>query len=63
MTENPGTHAGLEIGDKVKVHSEGTSVFTTHEHCGDDALVESVLSAPGTYPFHTKLDRLVPVES
>ncbi|MDV7090523.1 hypothetical protein GXW84_19365 [Rhodococcus sp. IEGM 248] len=63
MTENPGTRAGLKVGDKVKVHAEGTSVFTIVSIDGDEALIESVLSTPGTYPFHCKLERLVPVES
>jgi hypothetical protein len=30
---------------------------------GDEALIESVLGATGTYPFHAKLDRLFSVES
>ena len=63
MTENPGTRAGLEIGDKVKVHAEGTSVFTILSIDGDDVLIESVFNARGTYLFHAQLARLDPVES
>ncbi|MFD7010342.1 MULTISPECIES: hypothetical protein [Rhodococcus] len=63
MTENPGTHTLLNVGDKVKVHAEGTSVFTIVSIDGDEALIESVLGAPGTYPFHCTLERLVPFES
>ncbi|GAF43695.1 hypothetical protein [Rhodococcus wratislaviensis] len=53
----------MKAGDKVKVHVEGASVFTIVSIDGDDALIESVLGAPGTYPFHCKLERLVLVES
>ncbi|WP_455566870.1 cupredoxin domain-containing protein [Rhodococcus wratislaviensis] len=53
----------VKAGDKVKVHADGASVFTIVSIDGDDALIESVLGAPGTYPFHCKLERLVPVES
>ncbi len=63
MTENPGTRAGLKVGDKVKVHAEATSVFTIVSIDGDEALIESIASTPGTYPFHCKLERHVPVES
>ncbi|MDF3312170.1 hypothetical protein P3H15_45195 [Rhodococcus sp. T2V] len=63
MTENPRTRTSLKVGDKVKVHAEGTSVFTIVSIDGNEALIESITSAPGTYPFHCKLERLVPVES
>ncbi|MGW4339715.1 cupredoxin domain-containing protein [Rhodococcus koreensis] len=63
MTENPGTRTLVKVGDKVTVHAEGTSVFTIVSIDGDAALIESIASTPGTYPFYCKLERLVPVES
>ena len=64
MTENPGTRASLQVSDRVKVHAEGTSVFVIVNFEGEDALIESVdEAAPGRFPFHCKLSRLVPAES
>lgn len=55
MSENPGTRAGLQVGDRVKVHAEGTSVFVIVSIEGEDALIESVdEAAPGRFPFHCK---------
>ena len=64
MTENSGTREGLRVGDRVKVHAEGASVFVIVSVEGEDALIESVdEGAPGRFPFHCKLSRLVPAES
>ncbi|GCE37960.1 hypothetical protein Rhow_000844 [Rhodococcus wratislaviensis] len=38
-------------------------MFTIASIDGDETLIESIASTPGTYPFHCKLKRLVPVES
>ena len=52
------------MGDRVKVHAEGTSVFVIVSIEGEDALIESVDgAAPGRFPFHCRLSRLVPAES
>ena len=58
-----GNPRGSEGRRQSQGYAEGTSVFTIVSIDGDEALIESVLSAPGTYPFHCKLECLVPVES
>ena len=64
MTENPGTRAGLNVGDRVKVHSDATSEFVIVRIDGEDAVIESVRDdVPGRFPFHARLERLVPVDS
>ncbi|NHU44287.1 hypothetical protein [Rhodococcus sp. A14] len=54
----------MNLGDRVKVHAEGTSEFVIVSIDGEDAVIESVRDdVPGRFPFHARLDRLVPVES
>lgn len=53
----------MEVGTKVKVHADGTSVFTVVSIEDGDALIESVEDVgAGKYPFHCKVERLVEVE-
>ena len=55
---------GLNVGDRVKVHSDATLEFVIVSIDGEDAVIESVRDdVPGLFPFHARLDRLVPVES
>lgn len=53
----------MQSGDHVKVHADGVSVFAIVSIDEDEAVIESVVDAPGRYPWATKLAYLVPVES
>ncbi|MBF6302792.1 hypothetical protein IU459_35450 [Nocardia amamiensis] len=50
-----------QVGDKVLLVAGGVSVFEVLELQDDThAPVESVLDAPGRYPFSVRTDALVP---
>ena len=54
----------MNVGDRVKVHSDATLEFVIVSIDGEDAVIESVRDdVPGRFPFHARLERLVPVES
>lgn len=40
----------MQVGDHVRIHTAGTSAFST---------IESVTDAPGKYPWPTDLTKLV----
>ncbi|AHK35523.1 hypothetical protein Pd630_LPD10073 (plasmid) [Rhodococcus opacus PD630] len=45
----------MQVGDRVRLHAEGTSVFVIVSVEGEDALIESVdEAAPGRFPFHRR---------
>ncbi|MGY2148829.1 hypothetical protein ACW9HM_05065 [Nocardia gipuzkoensis] len=51
----------VQVGDKVLLVASGVSVLRVLELEDDThALVESVLDAPGRYPFSVRIDSLVP---
>lgn len=54
----------MKQGDLVKVHEKGRSVFTivTVDEDEGTAVIESVVDAPGKYPFQAPLVSLVPAE-
>lgn len=51
------------IGHKVLLHPEGKSTFTVLSVEEEDALVESVIDAPGKFPFRVPVKFLVPADS
>ncbi|MBC2644836.1 MULTISPECIES: hypothetical protein [unclassified Rhodococcus (in: high G+C Gram-positive bacteria)] len=54
----------MNVGDRVKVHADATSEFVIVSIDGEDAVIESVRDdVPGRFPFHARLERLVPVKS
>lgn len=63
MTENPGTRAGLKVGDRVLLHPEGKSVFSILSLEDEHALIESTIEAPGKFPFSIRVKYLVPATS
>ncbi|WP_156665495.1 hypothetical protein [Rhodococcus phenolicus] len=60
MTENPGTRTLLTIGETVMLHPQGISKFKIISIEDGDALIESLMNSPGTYPFRVQLKFLVP---
>lgn len=54
----------MNLGDLVKVHEKGRSVFTIVAIDEDEgrAVIESAVDAPGKYPFPAPLAGLVRVE-
>jgi hypothetical protein len=64
MTENLGTRAHLVPGDTVLLHPQGVSKFKILSIDEDGhALIESLLTSPGTYPFSVQTKFLVPADS
>ncbi|MFZ2172794.1 MAG: hypothetical protein WAW17_01920 [Rhodococcus sp. (in: high G+C Gram-positive bacteria)] len=53
----------MNIGDRVMLHPEGVSVFSILDIEDDHARIESVIDAPGKFPFSVALKFLVPAES
>jgi len=54
----------VNVGDRVKVHTDATSEFVIVSIDGEDAVIESARDdVPGRFPFHARLERLVPAES
>lgn len=49
----------MKVGDRVKLVRGGVSVFVILEIDGDHAIVESLVDAPGKYPFQRPLASLV----
>ena len=50
----------MSVGDIVMLHPEGVSKFKILSVEDDHALIESVISAPGKFPFSVAVKFLVP---
>ena len=53
----------MNIGDRVLLHPQGKSTFAILSIEDDHALIESVIDAPGKFPFSVAVKFLVPAES
>ncbi|MGV9870692.1 hypothetical protein [Rhodococcus koreensis] len=53
----------MKIGDRVLVHPEGKSIFDVLTIEDDHALIESIIDAPGKFPFSIPVKFLVPADS
>lgn len=49
----------MNVGDPVRIGTNGVSQFRIVEIDGDRALIQSVLDVPGAYPFSMRLCYLV----
>ncbi|MBP2194537.1 hypothetical protein [Nocardia goodfellowii] len=52
----------VKVGDKVTLGAGGVSIFEVLAIEGESARIESVLDAPGRYPFSMPIRFLVPAE-
>ena len=52
----------MRVGDHVKIHRDGKSVFVIAAIEDGRGVVEAVGDAPGKYPFSCDLGSLVPTE-
>jgi hypothetical protein len=52
----------VQVGDRVKIHRDGKSVFLVASVDDGRGVVEAVGSAPGIYPFSCDLASLVLVD-
>lgn len=50
----------MTIGQTVMLHPQGISIFKIISIEDSDALIESLVDSPGTYPFRVQLKFLVP---
>ncbi|MFD9667178.1 hypothetical protein ACFWAY_37175 [Rhodococcus sp. NPDC059968] len=50
----------MMIGETVMLHPQGISKFKIISIEDGDALIESLVDSPGTYPFRVQLKFLVP---
>jgi hypothetical protein len=53
----------VQVGDHVKIHQDGRSIFLVAAIEDGRGLVEALGDAPGKYPFSCSLASLVPVDN